>query len=114
MSDQIISKSGLIILFCSGEPSPTARKVFERVFRCVRNSLRIVLLETPADFELQLDHSLGQVREYYYQWLYNFSIRVKNITYRMLRTLFNPDVPQIEIIFSDNQIINKISIADQI
>jgi hypothetical protein len=54
MSDQIFSKPGLIIQFGSGEPFPTARKIFERVFHFLANSPRLAQLEIPAGFELRI------------------------------------------------------------
>ena len=114
MSDQIFSKPGLIIQFSSGEPFPTARKKFERVFHSLPNSPRLAQLEIPAGFELDPDNSLRRERVYFSQRLNNSSIRTEDVTTRMRRKLFNPDVPQIVITYSDNQIINKISVVNQI
>jgi hypothetical protein len=99
MSDQIFSKPGLIIQFSSGEPFPTARKIFERVFHFLPNSPRLAQLEIPAGFELDPHNSLRRERVYFSQRLNNASIRTEYIIARMSGTLFNPDVPQIIITY---------------
>ncbi len=46
---------GPVVLFGSGETSPSGRKVFDFVMRSLPESPQVALLETPAGFELNSD-----------------------------------------------------------
>ena len=95
MDDQILPEPGLIILFGSGETSPTGRKIFEHVFRSLPRSPRIALLETPAGFELNSPQVIGRVEDFFSHRLQNFSPQVEIIAARKRGTPFSPDAPQI-------------------
>jgi len=95
MNDQTLPQPGLIILFGSGETSPTGRKTFERVFRSLPPSPRIALLETPAGFELNSHQVISQVGDFFTHRLQNYAPEVQIIPARMRGTQYSPDNPEI-------------------
>lgn len=86
---------GLIVLFGSGETSPSGRKVFERVLRQVPKRPRIALLETPAGFELNSARVIGRVGEFLVHRLQNYQPQVEVIKARKRGTQFSPDSEEI-------------------
>jgi cyanophycinase-like exopeptidase len=86
---------GLIVLFGSGETSPTGRKVFDQVFRALPYSPRLALLETPAGFELNSHQVISQVGEFFSHRLQNYAPQVEIIPARRRGTPFSPDEPAI-------------------
>jgi cyanophycinase-like exopeptidase len=86
---------GLIVLFGSGETSPTGRKVFEQVFRSLPDSPRLALLETPAGFELNSHQVISRVGDFFTRRLQNYSPQVEIIPARKRGTPFSPDEPAI-------------------
>jgi len=95
MSDQIFPEPGLIILFGSGETSPTGRKIFDRIIRSLPQSPRLALLETPAGFELNSHQVISRVGDFFTHRLQNYSPQVDIIPARMRGTPFSPDEPEI-------------------
>jgi len=95
MSDQFLPDPGLILLFGSGETSPTGRKIFDRVFRSLPQSPRLALLETPAGFELNSHQVISRVGDFFTHKLQNYSPQVEIIPARMRGTPFSPDEPEI-------------------
>jgi cyanophycinase-like exopeptidase len=95
MNNQILPQPGSIILFGSGETSPTGRKIFERVFRLLPQSPRIALLETPAGFELNSHQVINRVGDFFTTRLQNYSPQIDIIPARMRGTQFSPDEPEI-------------------
>ena len=55
---------GLVVLFGSGETSPSGRKVFDLVLRRLPLAPRLALLETPAGFELNSAQVIGRVADF--------------------------------------------------
>jgi cyanophycinase-like exopeptidase len=94
-SDYMIPAPGLIVLFGSGETSPTGRKIFDRVLQSLPHSPRIALLETPAGFELNSYQVISRVGEFFTQRLQNYLPRVEIISARKRGTQFSPDDPEI-------------------
>lgn len=95
LNNPSLPEPGLIILFGSGETSPTGRKVFEQVLRTLPQSPRLALLETPAGFELNSAEVIGRVGDFFSQRLQNFSPQVEIIPARRRGTPFSPDAPDI-------------------
>jgi cyanophycinase-like exopeptidase len=95
MSDKLFPEPGLIILFGSGETSPTGRKIFERVFRTLPKSPKLALLETPAGFELNSHQVISRVGDFFTHRLQNYSPQVEIIPARRRGTSFSPDDPEI-------------------
>lgn len=90
-----LPKPGLIVLFGSGEISPTGRKVFEHVLRSLPPSPHLALLETPAGFELNSQQVIKRVGDFFTQRLQNFSPQVEIIPARKRGTPFSPEDPEI-------------------
>lgn len=82
---------GPVVLFGSGETSPSGRKVFEHVFRGLPHSPRVALLETPAGFELNSGRVIGRVGEFLEHRLQNFQPQVKIVPAKKRGTAFSPD-----------------------
>jgi hypothetical protein len=89
--DQFLPEPGLIILFGSGETSPTGRKIFEFVFKSLPPSPRLALLETPAGFELNSHQVISRVEDFFIQRLQNYSPQVDIIPARKRGTKYSPD-----------------------
>ena len=86
-------KPGPVVLFGSGETSPTGRKVFDQLLKKLPASPRLALLETPAGFELNSAHVIGRVAEFLEQRLQNYRPRIAVIPARKRGSLFSPDDP---------------------
>ncbi len=91
----IHSEPGLIILFGSGETSPTGRKVFEQVFHSLPHSPRLALLETPAGFELNSHQVIRRVGDFFTQRMQNYYPQVEIVPARKRGTPLSPDDPDI-------------------
>jgi cyanophycinase-like exopeptidase len=95
MNDQIYPEPGQIILFGSGETSPTGRKIFDQVFHTIPQSPRLALLETPAGFELNSHQVISRVGDFFTHRLQNYSPEVEIIPARKRGTQYSPDNPEI-------------------
>lgn len=93
--DQAQPGPGLIILFGSGETSPTGRKIFEEIFRSLPASPRLALLETPAGFELNSSQVIGRVGDFFTYRLQNYSPQVEIIPARKRGLESSPDNPAV-------------------
>jgi cyanophycinase-like exopeptidase len=91
----IYPEPGLIILFGSGETSPTGRKAFEQLFRRLPASPRLALLETPAGFELNSHQVISRVGDFFTRRLQNYAPQVRLVPARKRGTPFSPDEPDI-------------------
>lgn len=88
-------RPGPVVLFGSGETSPSGRKVFDRVLRELPHPPRLALLETPAGFELNSDRVIGRVADFIRRRLQNYQPRVVAVPARKRGTDFSPDDPRI-------------------
>jgi cyanophycinase-like exopeptidase len=93
--DRILPEPGPIVLFGSGETSPTGRKIFESIFHSLPEKPRLALLETPAGFELNSNQVINRVGEFFTHRLQNFLPQVEIIAARKRGTLYSPDNPDI-------------------
>ncbi len=93
--DQALPGPGLIVLFGSGETSPTGRKIFEEIFRSLPASPRVALLETPAGFELNSSQVIGRVGGFFTHRLQNYSPQVEVIPARKRGLESSPDNPAV-------------------
>ena len=82
---------GVVVLFGSGETSPSGRKVFDHLLQSLPQAPRIRLLETPAGFELNSDRVIGKVGEFIEHHLQNFQPEVAVVPARKRGTDFSPD-----------------------
>ncbi len=88
---------GRIALLGSGETSLAGGRVFESLVRArsVPTPLRVVVLETPAGFELNSDRVAGRVADFLAVRLSNYRPQVTVIAARQRGTRFTPDDPAI-------------------
>jgi cyanophycinase-like exopeptidase len=86
---------GLVVLFGSGETSPSGRKVFEAVLKTLPHSPRLALLETPAGFELNSTQVIGRVGEFIQHRLQNYQPQIRIVPARKRDTPFSPDSEEI-------------------
>jgi cyanophycinase-like exopeptidase len=88
-------KPGPIVLFGSGETSPSGQKVFTELFRRLPAEPRCALLETPAGFELNSYKVIGRVGDFLRKSLQNHCPRVEIVRARVQGTAESPDDPAI-------------------
>lgn len=86
---------GPIVLFGSGETSPSGRKVFEVIMRRLPECPKVALLETPAGFELNSSQVIGRVGDFIAYRLQNYQPRLTIVPARKRGTPFSPDDPEI-------------------
>ncbi len=86
---------GPIVLFGSGETSPSGRKVLDKVMRNLPMRPSVALLETPAGFELNSSQVIGRVGEFIQDRLQNYAPQVSIVAARRRGTEFSPDDPQV-------------------
>jgi cyanophycinase-like exopeptidase len=86
---------GPVVLFGSGETSPSGRKIFEQVMRKLPPAPRVALLETPAGFELNSDQVIGRVGEFLQLRLQNHRPQIEIVRARARGTPLSPDNPEI-------------------
>ena len=96
---------GLVVLFGSGETSPSGRKVFDLVLRKLPPTPRVALLETPAGFELNSEQVIGRVADFILHRLQNYQPQVKVVAARKRGTSFSPDNPEIVAPLLDADVI---------
>ncbi len=82
---------GPIVLFGSGETSPSGRKIFDSLLSKLPPGPRLALLETPAGFELNSARVIGRVAEFFQQHLQNYHPQVEIVPARQRGTPFSPD-----------------------
>jgi cyanophycinase-like exopeptidase len=91
----IESPPGKLVLFGSGETSPSGQPIHERLLRELKAPVRVAVLETPAGFQPNSEVVARKVGEFMEQRLQNFSPQVRIIPARKKGTAFSPDDPAI-------------------
>lgn len=86
---------GPVVLFGSGETSPSGRKVFEKIFSQLPPTPIVALLETPAGFEPNSTQVIGRVADFLSLRLQNYQPRLSIVQARARGTPFSPDEPTI-------------------
>jgi cyanophycinase-like exopeptidase len=86
---------GPIVLFGSGETSPSGQKTFDALFRRLAPSPRVSMLETPAGFEPNSDSVIGRVADFISHNLQNYNPRIDIVPARNRATEHSPDNPDI-------------------
>ena len=89
------ARPGVVVLFGSGETSPSGRKVFDQVLKDLPQPPRLALLETPAGFELNSTQVIGRVAEFIRHRLQNYQPQVTLVPARKRGTPDSPDEPQV-------------------
>jgi hypothetical protein len=91
------STPGPVVLFGSGETSPSGRRIFDHALSAIMASdspsarPKIVLLETPAGFEPNSAQVIGRVADFLRVHLQNFEPQTTVIPARKRGTRFSPD-----------------------
>jgi hypothetical protein len=93
MDPYSVPKPGPVVLFGSGETSPSGRKVFDLALKKLPTSPRLALLETPAGFELNSAQVIGRVAEFIEQRLQNYQPRIAVVPARKRGSQFSTDDP---------------------
>ncbi len=86
---------GPIVLFGSGETSTSGRIVLDSVMRNLPVSPKVVLLETPAGFELNSSQVIGRVGDFIKHRLQNYNPQIEIVPARKRHSNFSPDDPKI-------------------
>lgn len=86
---------GLVILFGSGETSPSGRKIFEEVFKNLSVNPCVAILETPAGFELNSSQVAGRVGDFLERHLKNYQPEISILPARKRGTSLSPDNPEV-------------------
>jgi len=86
---------GQIAFLGSGETSLAGGRIFEMLARELPEQPRIVLLETPAGFELNSNQVTGRVAEFMEKRLQNYKPTIEVVPARKRGTDFSPDDPEI-------------------
>jgi hypothetical protein len=96
-----IPKPGPVVLFGSGETSPSGRRIFDHALADIAaNSSRsappeVVLLETPAGFELNSAQVIGRVEEFLQVHLQNYQPHTSIVPARKRGSDYSPDDDEI-------------------
>src|SRR5258708_38776854 len=86
---------GPIVLFGSGEASPTARRVHAAALAQVLPPIRACVLETPAGFEPNSARVAGRLADFLSQRLSPFDVQVEVVPARRRGTQLSPDEPDV-------------------
>lgn len=86
---------GPLLLFGSGETSPSGRKAFEALFKTLPPRPHVALLETPAGFEPNSAQVIGRVGDFLQHHLQNYQPQITVIPARRRGTPFSPDEEEI-------------------
>jgi hypothetical protein len=92
---KVAAKPGLIVLFGSGETSPSGQKVFDWLLRQLPVPVQVAILETPAGFELNSPQVAGRIASFFSHNLQNYRPRVTVVPARKRGTPFSPDAVEI-------------------
>jgi len=86
---------GKLVLFGSGETSPSGQPIHERLLRELTPPIHVAVLETPAGFHPNSATVAGKVGEFIEKRLQNFAPQVHIIAARKRGTPLSPDNPAI-------------------
>lgn len=90
-----LTSFGPLLLFGSGETSPSGQRIFDQLFQQLPQNPRVSLLETPAGFELNSPQVSARVADFLRHHLQNYHPKVEIIPARKRGTPFSPDDAQI-------------------
>ncbi|MCB0107289.1 MAG: hypothetical protein KDE53_15320 [Caldilineaceae bacterium] len=90
-----MSEIGPIALFGSGETSPIAQRIHQRVMELLAAPIRGAIVETPAGFEPNAAGVAQKIIDYLEHRLQNFRPTLVSIPARKRGTAFSPDDPAI-------------------
>ena len=87
------TEPGPVVLFGSGETSPSGQKIFDQLLKRLPPAPRLALLETPAGFELNSAQVIGRVADFLKNRLQNYQPQVTVVPARKRGSEFSPDDP---------------------
>ncbi|MFL7893573.1 MAG: cysteinyl-tRNA synthetase [Anaerolineales bacterium] len=90
-----ITAPGQVVLLGSGETLPSSGKIHEYIARLLPDNPHIVILETPAGFELNSDLVAGRIKNFLTRRLQNYQPAIEVLPARRRGTPFSPDNPGI-------------------
>lgn len=88
-------QAGPVVLFGSGETSPSGGRIFEALAQQLNEPPRVAILETPAGFEPNSARVAGRVADFLHQRLQNYRPEIEVIPARKRETAFSPDDPEL-------------------
>lgn len=88
-------RGGKLVLFGSGETSPSGRKVHDDVLSSLKTPVRVAILETPAGFQPNSALVAGKLGEFIQVNLQNYKPEVSIIPARRKDSPFSPDDPEL-------------------
>jgi len=88
-------RGGPVVLFGSGETSPSGRKIHEHLFSELTPPVRVAILETPAGFQPNSELVAGKVGEFLQYNLQNYKPDVSIVPARRKDSHFSPDDPEL-------------------
>jgi hypothetical protein len=94
-----------MLLFGSGETSANGQKAFDWLFRRLDQPLRVVILETPAGFELNSPQVALRIADFLRQRLQNYAPLATLVPARRRGTAWSPDDPEIVAPLLDSDVI---------
>lgn len=100
-ADPLLPIPGPIVLFGSGETSPSGQKIFNTIFSRMASGLppntplQVAILETPAGFELNSAQVAGKVGDFIAHRLQNYNPQVSLVPARRRGTPLSPDNAEI-------------------
>ena len=89
------TEPGLIILFGSGEASPSGREVWEWLFAQMGTRPQVAIVETPAGFQPNSAQVARRIGDFLDHHLQNYEPHIDIVPARQLNTPFSPDNPDI-------------------
>lgn len=84
-----------MLLFGSGETSANGQKAFDWLFRRLDQPLRVVILETPAGFELNSQQVAQRIADFLRERLQNYAPLTTLVPARRRGTAWSPDEPEV-------------------
>jgi cyanophycinase-like exopeptidase len=95
MNSNLQTMPGPIVLFGSGETSPSGQKVFDALFRLLPPNPRCALLETAAGFEPNSYQVIEKVGEFLQKSLQNYHPQIEIVRARNRSLFESPDNPAV-------------------
>ncbi|MEZ4861291.1 MAG: hypothetical protein R3C14_08290 [Caldilineaceae bacterium] len=86
---------GPIALFGSGETSPAAQRIHQRVMEQLQTPIQAAIIETPAGFEPNAAAVAQKIADYLQHRLQNFNPTCEQVAARKRNSAYSPDDPAI-------------------
>ncbi len=90
-----MERPGFVVLFGSGEISPSGQKVYHWLFETLNDPIRMAILETPAGFQPNSAWVAQQIADFVEKRLQNFAPQIQGVPARQRGTPFSPEEPAI-------------------